>query len=123
MDVCKQETQISRAWELLAPALGDDLRIIQSEVCRGECQLLSWGGGEFFTVLREEQFTEYRELVLVAAAGKNSMPYLHEIHRRAKLAGFKSIRLHTSRPASMLRMGKSLGYAPAETILRAVLNG
>lgn len=121
MDVCKQKTQIDKAWCLLAPALGDDLRIIQSEVCRGVSQLLSWGNGEFYTVLRGETAANGRELVIVAAAGKDSVKYLAEIHRRAKLQGFKTTRFHTKRPAPMLRMGKGLGYEPAETILRAVL--
>ncbi|WP_245335417.1 hypothetical protein [Shewanella sp. WXL01] len=97
------------------------MRIIQREVQQGAAQLISWGDNEFFTVLRGEQAASGKELVIVAAAGKNSLPHLHTIHKQAKLQGFVSTRIHTKRPDSMLRMGKSLGYEKAETILRAVL--
>ena len=117
----QQAQKIAVAWDMLADALGDDLRTIISEVEQGISELYSWGGGEFYTVLRAENTSNGRELVIVGAAGKNSMSYLTEIHKRAKKGGFKSIRLHTLKPKPMLRMGKSLGYAPAETILRAVL--
>lgn len=120
--MANQQAQIiALAWQKLAGALGDDLRIIQREVTQGISQLYSWGNGEFFTVLREEHDENGRELVIVAAAGKNSIKYLSEIHRRAKINGINTIRLHTLKPKAMLRMGHSLGYAPAETILRAVL--
>lgn len=120
--MANQQAQIiATAWQKLAVALGDDLRTIQREVEQGISQLYSWGDGEFFTVIREEQDLNGRELVVVAAAGKNSIKYLAEIHRRAKSHGIKSVRLHTLKPKAMLRMGRSLGYAPAETILRAVL--
>lgn len=109
------------AWEKLAPALGDDLRTIQSEVHRGVAQLIAWGNSEFFTVLRGEVEANGKELVIVAAAGKNSLPHLEEIHKQAKAQGFASVRLHTKRPEAMLRMGKRFGYQQAETILRAVL--
>jgi len=101
--------------------LGDDLRIIQSEVSQGAAQLIAWGDNEFFTVLRGEMSAHGKELVIVAAAGKNSVFHLHAIHQQAKAQGFVSVRLHTMRPESMLRMGKSLGFEKAETILRAVL--
>ncbi len=116
-----QEEITALAWQKLAPALGDDLRIIQSEVQQGAAQLIAWGEAEFFTVLRGETAANGKELVIVAAAGKNSMPHLRTIHQHAKAQGFVSVRLHTMRPESMLRMGKSLGYEKAETILRAVL--
>ncbi|MEL4295865.1 hypothetical protein [Shewanella xiamenensis] len=109
------------AWEKLAPALGDDLRTIQSEVQQGAAQLIAWGDNEFFTVLRGEVAANGKELVIVAAAGKNSLPYLDTIHKQAKAQGFASVRLHTKRPEAMLRMGKRFGYEKAETILRAVL--
>jgi hypothetical protein len=115
-----KEKITATAWQQLAPALGNDLRIIQSEVDQGRAQLIAWGDGEFFTVLRAEQSANGQELVIVAAAGKRSIHYLAQIHQLAKNQGFKSVRLHTMRPESMLRMGKSLGYAKAETILRAV---
>ncbi|MGI2072635.1 hypothetical protein [Shewanella baltica] len=111
----------AQAWTRLAPALCDDLRIIQSEVNQGRAQLIAWGNAEFFTVLREEIAANGKELVIVAAAGKNSIQYLDVIHKQAAAQGFASVRLHTMRPDSMLRMGKSLGYQKAETILRAVL--
>lgn len=116
-----KEEITATAWQKLAPALGDDLRIIQSEVHQGAAQLIAWGGGEFFTVLREETAANGKELVIVAAAGKNSLQHLQTIHQQAKAQGFASVRLHTMRPESMLRMGKGLGYEKAETILRAVL--
>ena len=109
------------AWVKLAPALGDDLRIIQSEVSAGRAQLIAWGENEFFTVTRAEQDANGKELVIVAAAGKNSLIYLDKIHKQAAAQGFASVRLHTMRPDSILRMSKSLGYQRAETILRAVL--
>ena len=111
------------AWQLLAPALGSDLRIIQSEVKQGAAQLIGWGDNEFFTVLRDEKSANGKELVIVAAAGKNSLKYIAEIKRLAKAQGFCSVRLHTLKPEPMLRMSRSanLGFAPAETILRAVL--
>lgn len=109
------------AWEKLAPALGDDLRIIQSEVHQGVAQLIAWGNNEFFTVVRGETAANGKELVIVAAAGKNSLPHLETIHTQAKAQGFASVRLHTQRPEAMLRMGKRFGYQKAETILRAVL--
>ncbi|WP_351001089.1 hypothetical protein [Shewanella sp. TB7-MNA-CIBAN-0143] len=97
------------------------MRIIQSEVNQGAAQLIAWGDNEFFTVLREEIAASGKELVIVAAAGKNSIKHLDLIHKQAAAQGFASVRLHTMRPDSMLRMGKSLGYQKAETILRAVL--
>ena len=109
------------AWEKLAPALGDDLRTIISEVHQGKAQLIAWGDNEFFTVLRGEVAANGKELVIVAAAGKNSVHYLDTIHSQAKAQGFASVRFHTKRPEAMLRMGKVLGYQKAETILRAVL--
>ncbi|KZK70285.1 hypothetical protein [Shewanella baltica] len=109
------------AWEKLAPALGDDLRTIISEVHQGKAQLIAWGDNEFFTVLRGEVAANGKELVIVAAAGKNSLPHLETIHTQAKAQGFASVRLHTQRPEAMLRMGKRFGYQKAETILRAVL--
>lgn len=115
------EEVITLAWQKLAPALGDDLRTIQSEVHRGVAQLIAWGNNEFFTVTRGEQAANGKELVIVAAAGKNSLPHLHTINQQAKAQGFASVRLHTMRPESMLRMGKSLGFEKAETILRAIL--
>ncbi|RTR33525.1 hypothetical protein [Shewanella atlantica] len=115
------EKVTSLAWQKLAPALLDDLRIIQSEVSQGTAQLIAWGDNEFFTVLRGEISAHGKELVIVAAAGKNSVAHLQAIHKQAKAQGFVSVRLHTMRPESMLRMGKSLGFEKAETILRAVL--
>ncbi|WP_025822966.1 hypothetical protein [Shewanella marina] len=110
-----QQAQI--AWQKLAPALGADLRIIQSEVAQGVAQLFVWGG-EYYTVLRAED----TELVIVAGAGKNAAQYTAEIHLLAKRQGFKTVRLHTKKPDAMLRLGaKKLGYQAQETILRAVL--
>ncbi|WP_394131654.1 hypothetical protein [Shewanella maritima] len=117
----QQSQEITQAWNKLAFALGDDLRTIQSEVQQGISQLYSFNHGEFFAVLREEIASNGKELVIVAAAGKNSMPCINEIHRKAKANGFYSIRLHTLRPKPMLKMGAHLGFKPAETILRAVL--
>ncbi|WP_259395279.1 hypothetical protein [Shewanella sp. SR43-8] len=113
--------KIAAAWQKLAPALGDDLAIIQHEVNQGNAQLIMWGDGEFYTVTRGEKAANGNELVIVAAAGRNSAPYLDKIHEQAKAQGFYSVRLHTTRPNAMLRMGKRFGYKPAETILRAVL--
>ncbi|MBO2692148.1 hypothetical protein I6M59_10370 [Shewanella algae] len=119
----QQQKTLALAWEKLAPALGSDLRTIQREVKQGVAQLAMWGDHEFFTVLRPEVCAQGKELVIVAAAGKNSLKYLAEIKRLAIEQGFYSIRLHTLKPAAMLRMSDSvnLGFAPAETILRAVL--
>ncbi|MCL1038030.1 hypothetical protein L2750_12810 [Shewanella submarina] len=119
------EEKVRRAWELLAAALGDDLKLIQEEVLRGESQLMEWGGGEFYTVTRAEVMSHGNELVIVAAAGKNSLVHLAEIHRHAKAQGFASTRIHTKKPDAMLRMSESkgLGYAQAETVLRAALHG
>ncbi|GCF88768.1 MULTISPECIES: hypothetical protein [unclassified Shewanella] len=117
----EKEKIAALAWEKLAPALNDDLRIIQSEVQQGVAQLIAWGDCEFFTVVRGETAANGKELVIVAAAGKNSVHYLETIHTQAKAQGFASVRFHTKRPEAMLRMGKVLGYEKAETILRAVL--
>ncbi|WP_447018029.1 hypothetical protein [Shewanella algae] len=115
------EEKISRAWEMLAPALGSDLRIIQSEVKAGKAQLIEWGNGELYTVTRAEVAADGPELVIVAAAGRHCVKYTEEIHELARKQGFKTVRLHTKRPDAMLRMGRGLGYQRAETILRAVL--
>lgn len=117
------QEKITRAWALLAPALGHDLRTIISEVAQGVAQLIEWGDGEFYTVIRTEMAATGKELVIVAAAGKNSLTYLVKIHEQAKAQGFSTVRLHTLKPAPMLRMSDraNLGYKPAETILRAVL--
>ncbi|BAJ02156.1 hypothetical protein [Shewanella violacea] len=107
-------------WRLLADALGDDLNIIKSEVDKGRSLLTTWGN-EFFVVLREEKTDQGRELVIVAAAGKNSKPHLHSIYEQAKLNGFASIRVHTLRPEAMLRMSRAWGFKRCETIIKAVL--
>lgn len=117
MDV-QQETL--KAWEYLTAALGSDLPIIQQEVAAGVSHLVCWGG-EFYSVLRPEQAATGAELVIVGGAGKNSVKWTEKIHEWARVKGFKTVRLHTLHPDAMLRMGKSLGYQRAETILRAVL--
>lgn len=111
-----------RAWRLLAPTLGDDLRIIQREVLQGVAQLIQWAE-EFYTVVRSEDSATGAELVIVAAAGKNSLLHLQQINALAKAQGFVSIRLHTVKPDAMLRLSDKgkLGYQRAETILRTVL--
>lgn len=115
------QEKITRAWQLLAPTLEDDLRTIQSEVAQGVAHLIEWGDGEFFTVVRPESYATGNELVIVAAAGKNAPKHTAIIHELAKKQGFKSIRFHTLRPDAFLRMGKHLGYQRAHTILRADL--
>ncbi|ABV36808.1 hypothetical protein Ssed_2199 [Shewanella sediminis HAW-EB3] len=108
-------------WRLLETALGDDLPEIQQEVTDGRSILTSWGN-EFFAVLRDEQAAKGKELVIVAAAGKNSQKHTFEIMRQAKLQGYYSVRLHTLKPEPMLRMSKAagLGLVRAETVLRRV---
>ena len=108
-------------WRLLASALGDDLLEIQQEVTEGRSILTVWGN-EFFVVLRDEQTTSGKELVIVAAAGRNSKKHLPEILRQAQSQGYKSVRLHTLKPEPMLRISKAagLGFERAETILRRV---
>ncbi|MCL1072994.1 hypothetical protein [Shewanella dokdonensis] len=119
--MANHQTQIDRAWQLLAPALGSDLRIIQREVKQGLAQLISWGDGEFYTVLRGETAATGNELVIVGGAGKNAAKWTALIHQQARAQGFKTVRLHTLKPDAMLRLGKGLGYHKAETILRAEL--
>lgn len=108
-------------WRLLETALGSDTPIIKREVEQGRSILTQWNN-EFFVVLRDEQTTLGKELVIVAAAGKNSRSHLPEILRQAELQGYKSVRLHTLKPEPMLRISKAagLGFARAETILRKV---
>ncbi len=115
-NISKEE--ITKAWATLMPALGDDLRTIISEVHQGVAQLFCIDN-ELYAVLRVEP--DIKELVIVAAAGKNCVKHTREIHNRAKQAGLKTVRLHTNRPDAMLRMGRDLGYQRAETILRAEL--
>ncbi|WP_227992813.1 hypothetical protein [Shewanella sp. YLB-07] len=98
------------------------MRTIQREVSQGVAQLIEWAG-EFYTVVRSENAANGAELVIVAAAGKNSLPHLQHINQLAKSQGFASIRLHTLKPEPMLRMSSKagLGYQRAETVLRTVL--
>ncbi|MDR8523843.1 hypothetical protein [Shewanella fidelis] len=96
------------------------MRQIISEVEQGAARLFC-ADRECYFVLRGETDFSGRELVIVAMAGKNAVKHTKEIHQRAKRAGYQTIRLHTLKPAAMLRMGRGLGYQPAETILRAVL--
>ncbi|QBF84730.1 hypothetical protein EXU30_00075 [Shewanella maritima] len=113
--------EIVKAWTTLAPALGIDLHEISQEVTQGVSHLFC-SDNEFYFVLRKECRATGPELVIVAAAGKNATKHVSEIHLKAKADGFKSVRLHTLKPDAMLRLGaKSLGYAKAETILRAEL--
>jgi hypothetical protein len=108
-------------WRLLASALGDDLLAVQQEVASGRAVLTRWNN-EFFVVLRDEKTDLGKELVIVAAAGKNSLKHLVDISQQAKAQNYQSIRLHTLKPEPMLRMSKSagLGFERAETILRRV---
>lgn len=119
--MAKQEALTETAWAALSEALGVDLPLIRAEVDSGRSVLISWGNGEFFTVLRDEVGALGKELVIVAAAGRNSMAYMDHIRDSAKAQGYASIRAHTMRPDAMLRMTRHWGTQRAETVIRAVL--
>ena len=119
----ERQALATAAWQALAPALGADIELIRHEVDNGQAQLIAWGDGELFTVTRGEHSAEGKELVIVAAAGRNMTPYIQQIHESAKAQGYYSVRVHTKRPKAMLKISQraALGYQPQETILRAVL--
>jgi len=92
----------------LARAAGPDLKEIGCQVEQGESEC--WRVlGRGYIVSRLEVTEQGKELVIVAAQGRNGLPVLDAFERIGKANGAESVRIHSERPG-MGRYLKSKGY-------------
>ena len=101
----------NRFRDVLAPALGLDLPVIESEIKTGVCDLYSLGvNGHLVT--RRERINDC--FVLVAGVGKNAHEVIQQFQVIAKLEGFKFLRIHSVRKGYE-RFIRPLGFEVIET--------
>jgi len=91
-EIIKHEWNEAAA-SVLRPAFGDDENIIRAQVESGICELFEVPGAGWF-ITRVEVYPDYKELVVVALAGKN-MLYLLQIAKKIQESGnVKRVRIH-----------------------------
>lgn len=69
-----------------------------------------------YLVVRVDECTEYKELVIVAGQGRNFKKYIPIFESMARLAGASKIRTHVARKG-LLRMYEREGYKIAQHVL------
>jgi len=109
-----------QAAKKLDAALSGAASQIQHEVESGISELWLIDNGSYLVTRLENNHDKTQELVFVAGAGKNSLEIILYFKNIAKKMGVQTMRLHSSHKG-MARLIKPAGFAPVETVYKAVI--